>query len=392
MQAQRPSKSPLSRLWGIDPSVVYLNHGSFGACPLPVLEAQARWRERMERQLVRFLVRELEGLLDTARAEVGAFVGASADDLAFVTNATAGVNCVLQWLALKPGDEVLTTSQEYNACANALRAHAGRAGATVEVAQTPFPLASPDEVVEAILAKVTERTRLALVDHVTSPTGLVFPVERIVRELERRGVDTLVDGAHAPGMVDLNIEKIGAAYYTGNLHKWVCAPKGAAVLWVRKDRQAGVRPTSISHGANSPREDRSKFRLEFDWTGTCDPTAWLTAPEAIRFVGALAPGGWREVRERNRALALRGRAVVCDAMGVAAPAPEGMIGSLATIPLPDSERPASELKERLMEEWGIEIPIVSWPGAPKRQVRLSAQLYNHEAEYEHLARALRACV
>jgi len=389
------SGSALAAHWTIDPAVSYLNHGSFGATPRHVLEFQQSLRDRMERQGVRFFVRDLEGLLDSARAELGAFLGADADDLAFVSNATTGVNAVLRSLDFAPGDELLTTNQEYNACANALRYIAERSGATPVVAEIPFPIASPDQVVEAVLNSVTDRTRIALLDHVTSQTGLVFPIERLVRELEARGVDTLVDGAHSPGMVPVEIDRLGAAYYTGNLHKWVCAPKGAAFLHVRRDRQERIRPAIISHGANSPRTDRSRFRVEFDWMGTDDPTAWLAAPEAIRFMGSLLPGGWDEVRRRNRELCLAGRRVLCERLGVDIPAPEEMIGSIASIPLvdgADAPQPSAlfldPMQDVLLEEFGIEVPVIPWPAPPKRLLRISAQLYNEAAEYERLATAV----
>jgi isopenicillin-N epimerase len=388
-------RSEHRRHWLLDPTVSYLNHGSFGACPIPVLEHQRRLCERMERQPVQFLARELEPLLDDARAQLGAFVGAAAEDLVWVNNATTGVNAVLRSLDLRPEDELLTTDHEYNACRNALDVAAAQVGARVVVVRVPFPIASPDEVVERIVARVTPRTKLALLDHVTSQTGLVLPVGQLVAGLRARGVETLVDGAHAPGMLDLDLESIGAAYYTGNCHKWMCAPKGAAFLHVRRDLQPQVRPVVISHGANSPRTDRSRFLVEFDWVGTDDPTAVLCVPEAIRFMGSLLPGGWSELRQRNRKQVFEGRDALCRALGVDKPAPDDMIGALAAVPLPSGapEPPTSgpysdPLQELLLERCGIEVPVIPWPAPPDRLIRISAQLYNCLDEYELLAAAL----
>jgi len=384
----------LAGLWALDPKVVFLNHGSFGACPREVLAHQAALRSEMEAEPVRFLSRELDERLDAARAALAGFLGADADDLAFVTNATSGVNAVVRSLAFAAGDELLTTDHAYNACRNALDFAAARSGARVVVAAVPFPVASPDAVLEAVLARVTPRTRLALLDHVTSPTGLVWPIERLIAALAERDIDVLVDGAHAPGMVPLNLATLGATYYSGNCHKWLCAPKGSAFLWVRRDRQADVRPLTISHGANMPRPGRSRFRVEFDWTGTSDPTAWMTVPRAIAYVGALLPGGWPAVMARNRALALEARRRLCAAAGTPAPCPDDMIGSLASVILPDG--PAAEigwrrpdpLQRRLFEAWGIEVPVMSWPAPPRRLVRVSAQLYNSGEDSARLAGAL----
>jgi isopenicillin-N epimerase len=395
-----PSQADRVRpLWGLDPAITFLNHGSFGACPRAVLEAQTRLRARMESEPVRFFVRELESMLDAARAELGAFVGADPDDIAFVPNATTGVNTVLQGIDLRPGDELLTTDHEYNACRNALDAVAERASARVVVARVPYPLASPEEVTAALLEHAGPRTRIALVDHVTSQTGLVFPVAQIVAELGSRGIDTLVDGAHAPGMVPLDLQALGAAYYTGNCHKWICAPKGAAFLHVRRDRQAAIRPLVTSHGRNSPREDRSRFRLEFDWTGTGDPTAYLCVPEALRFMGALLPGGFPALMEHNRRTALAARARICEVLGCAPPAPDAMIGSLATVPLPDGDGapPSSPLyldalQDTLLERHGIEVPVIPWPAPPKRLLRISAQIYNDHSDYQRLGAALPSCL
>jgi len=374
-------------MWTLDPGVVFVNHGSFGACPKAVLDFQRALREELEREPVRFLARELSTRLDAARAALGAFVGADPDDLAFVTNATTGVNTVLRSLALEPGDELLVTDHAYNACRNAVNTVAAARGARAVVAHVPFPLAGDDAVVAAILAAVTPRTRLALLDHVTSPTAVVFPIAHLVQALAERGVETLVDGAHAPGMLPLEVGAVGAAYYTGNCHKWMCAPKGAAFLHVRRDRQADVRPLVISHGANSPRTDRSRFRLEFDWTGTHDPTPYLAVPEAIRVVGTALPGGWPAVMARNHVLALAARRRLGAAVGGALPCPDAMIGSLAAIPLPDG---TDDLQKALFDRFAVEVPVIGWPAAPRRWLRISAHIYNREEDYDRLAEALRA--
>jgi isopenicillin-N epimerase len=381
--------------WSLDPGVVFLNHGSFGACPTAVLEAQQRLRRQMEAEPVRFLSRELDDRLDAARAGVAAFLGAEADDLAFVPNATTGVNAVVRSLSIAAGDELLATDHTYNACRNALEFAAGRAGARVVIAPIPFPLDAAERVIESVLERVTPRTRLVLIDHVTSPTGLVLPIARLIKELSARGVETLVDGAHAPGMLPLELETLGAAYYSGNCHKWLCAPKGTGFLYVRRDRRSDVRPVTISHGANARRPDRSRFHLEFDWTGTSDPTGYLVVPDAIRFMGSLVPGGWPALMQRNRALALTARRILVKALGIAPPSPEDMIGTLVSLPLPDGPpsadvawRRPDPIQAALFERHGIEVPVMSWPVAPKRLVRVSAQLYNEAAHYERLAEAL----
>ena len=385
------------RLWLLDPKIDFLNHGSFGSCPRSVLDFQRRIRDRLERQPIQFFVRDLERMLDEARAGLAEFLGADAADVVFVPNATAGVNAVLRSLSLKRGDELLVTNHEYNACRNALDFVAKRSGSRVVVAEVPFPLDRPHQVIDAVLNRVTARTRLAFLDHVTSQTGLVLPIARLVQELAGCGVDTLVDGAHAPGMAALNLRKLGAAYYAGNCHKWVCAPKGAGFLYVRPDRQERIRPLSISHGANSPRADRSRFLIEFGWTGTWDPSACLAVPEALRFVGSLLPGGWPAVAGRNRRLTLAARKIICEALGIDRPCPDEMIGSLASIPLPDAtttEPPRSpfyrdSLQDALLAQYGVEVPVIPWPAPPKRLLRISAQLYNSLPQYEHLAGALK---
>lgn len=383
--------------FALDPAVTFLNHGSFGAAPRAVLAAQQRLRDRMEAQPVQFLVRDLEPLLDGARAAVGAFVDAPADDLVFVPNATHAVNAVLQSLTLSPGDEVVVTDHGYAACTNAARFAAERAGARVVTAAVPFPLRSPGAVLDAITRVLSPRTRLVLVDHVTSPTALVFPVEDIVHVCQRQGVDVLVDGAHAPGMIPLSLRALGAAFYAGNLHKWVCAPKGAGFLYVHPSQQHRVRPLVIGHGATTTRTDRSRLSIEFNWMGTADPTATLCVPDAIAFMGALLPGGWDALRAANRALALEARALLADALGIDAPAPDAMLGAMAALPLPADRFPPTRgcdptfddaLQQRLWEGHRIEVPVMPWGG--RALLRVSAQAYNHLGQYRRLADALAA--
>lgn len=391
---KRPDPSPLAAHWTLDPEVTFLNHGAFGACPREVLALQAELRARMERDPIDFLVRALEPLLDDARVSLAAFLRADPDDVAFVDNATAGVNTVVRSLELHPGDELLTTDHGYNACLNALDAVASRSGARVVIARVPFPMRGPEDVSAAVLSAVTPRTRLVLLDHVTSATGVVFPVEALVPALQARGIDVLVDGAHAPGMVPVDLRALGAAYYTGNCHKWLCAPKGAGFLHVRQDRQAGIRPLVISHGANSNRTDRSRFRLEFDWTGTRDPSALLCVARAIALVGGMVPGGWDEARLRNHALACRARTLICEAFGVAPPCPESMLGSLAAVELPrhprwpPGPRDGDPLQDSLFARYRIEVPIYGWPAPDRRWIRVSPHLHNSEAQYLFLAEAL----
>jgi isopenicillin-N epimerase len=400
-------RTPHGRHWGLDPAFDHLNHGSFGATPTVVLAAQRAWIDRSEADLTRFVALDMEPALDAGRQALATFVGADPDDLAFVSNATTGVNTVLRSLepTLRAGDELLTTDHAYNAVKTAMEAVAERTGARIVIAAVPFPAEGPAAVTAAVLERVGPRTRLAVLDHITSATALIFPIVELVAELARRGVDTLVDGAHAPGQVDLDLSGLGAAYYTGNLHKWVCAPKGAAFLHVRRDRQTRVRPLSISHGANSPRTDRSRFRLEFDWTGTADVSAWLVVPDAIRFGAELLPGGWAALRERNHGLCLRARDLLCEALRTPPPAPDTMIGCMASVGLPSETDPAQvqgvalygdPVHDALLAD-GMQVMITPWPQRPdggpwRRLVRISVAAYNELPQYERLARAVHGLV
>ena len=393
--SSRPCRySRFRKLWGLKPRSVFLNHGSFGACPTAILNLQMALRKQMEAEPVQFLWRNYDERLDAARTTVAGFVEAEPQDLVFVTNSTTAVNAVLDSVELRPGDEILTTDHNYNACHNVLLETARRTGAKVIVAQVPFPIASAKQAGEAVLAAVTKCTRLVFIDHVTSSTALVFPVKRLVRELERRGVDTLVDGAHAPGMVALDLKKMSPAYYAANLHKWVCAPKGAAFLWARPDKQSNLQPAVISHGNNTPRPGYSSFQDRFDWAGTADPTAWFCAGHAIEWLDRLRPGGWRGIRQTNRAVALQARRLLCERLGVVAPSPESMIASMATLPLPHpfQDRPKQSKIDpeqlTLYDDFGIEVPLFRIGKPERRYFRISAHVYNSLSEYQYLGQAL----
>jgi len=391
---QRPTRSDLAVHWGLDPNTVFLNHGSFGATPLAVREEQRRWQDRMEFEPVAFL--DGEGLEQTARTRqaLAEMLLCDGNDLALVDNATTGVNTVLRSLEFNAGDELLVPDHAYQACRNALDFVAERWGAKVVTVHIPFPVSGPDAVVEAIMNAVTPRTVLAMIDTVTSPTGLRMPFETLVDRLERRGVAVLLDAAHGIGMVPLNLDELGASYTTSNCHKWLCAPKGTAFLHVRRDKQKAIHPLTISHGMSFPLGETTRFRHEFDWTGTRDLSAHCSIPTTIEHVGGLVEGGWPAIIHRNHDLVIRGRNLLCEALSLEPPCPDEMVACIATLVLPFDENEVINVHEQdplsrvLKETYGIQIPVWTWASPRGRYFRISAQLYNTEDEYRYLAWAL----
>ena len=375
--------------------MVHLNHGSFGACPIRILEEQHELRQKMESNTLRFFEETLPELLERSREVLGTFLGAPASDLVFVDNATTGVSTVLSNIDLVEGDRILVTDHGYNACANAARYFAGRAGSDVDLINIPFPNTDSNDCVARILEACTARTKILLVDHVTSATGLIMPLERIITAIRELGIKVLVDGAHAPGMLPLRLADLGADYYTGNCHKWMCAPKGTAFLYVRPENQSKFHPLTISHGMNKPIRDSSRFRLEFDWTGTQDMTGFCTLPSLIDHMGGISELGWAGIAERNHVLVLQARDLICKSLDLETPCSVDMIGSLATICLPGLEnitgkgyQPVDPLKEILRQQHGIEVSLSVWPSPAGRYLRVSAQLYNSLQDYERLINAL----
>ena len=370
-----PTAAELRREFLLDPEVAFLNHGSFGACPRPVFERyQARQRE-LELEPIDFLDRRAPDLLAAARGALADYLGCAAKDVAFVENATTGVNLAARSLDLGPDDEVLATDLEYGACDLAWQWVCRRAGARYVRAGIPLPLDDPLTLVEALFAAASDRTRVLYVSHVTSETGLVLPLEAILARARELGLVTVVDGAHAPAQVPLNLARLGADFYAGNAHKWLCAPKGAGFLHVRPEHQERVEGAVVSWGYRPG----GTFVERIERQGTRDPAAWLAVPEAIRFQ---AERDWDGVRERCRRVALDARRELCDLLGTEPLAPEAMVVQLATVRLP---HPAGDLAERLFARHRVEIPV----GGPENDLlRLSVAAYTTPEEIDRLLAAL----
>jgi isopenicillin-N epimerase len=369
----RARAAPLAA-FALDPDVVHLNHGSFGACPRVVLDAQRAWRDRIEAATMRFFVLEWQDAIDVARAHLGDFLGADQAGLVFSPNATTGIATALDGL-VPAGADIVTTDHAYAACRNALDRVAAARGARVVTAHVDFPVRDPGQAVAAVLEAVTPATRVVLVDHVTSPTGIILDVAAIVRELAPRGIDVIVDGAHAPGMLPLEIDALaGVAAYAGNLHKWVCAPKGSGFLWVREDRRGAVRPLVTSHGASLPADHPDRFYLEHDWTGTHDPSGYLSIPTAIDEVARLG-GGWNAVRAHAHTQVLLMREVINGVLGGTPAAPDAMIGTMASIPIALPAGTSPRAFERRLLEHGWEASIVEWSRLQGVYLRVSAHVY-----------------
>ena len=369
-----PSAAELRREYLLDPEIAFLNHGSFGACPRQVFERYQAWQRELEQEPVDFLDRRLPNLLDVARAALADYVGCSAEDLAFVQNATTGVNLAARSLDLRPGDEVLATDLEYGACDLAWEWVCDRAGARYVQAPIPLPLREPSELVDALFAAATERTRVVYVSHVTSGTGLVLPVEEIVGRARGLGLVTIVDGAHAPAQVPVDLAALGADFYSGNCHKWLGAPKGAGFLQVQPEHQEGVDAAIVSWGYSHG----NAFSERIEKQGTRDPAAWLTVPDAIDFQRTR---DWDDVRDRCRRLGREARRELCDLLGPEPLAPDEMIAQMAAVRLP---RPAPNLSERLFSRHRVEIPVTR----DDTLLRLSVAAYTTREEIDRLLAAL----
>lgn len=363
--------------------MTYLNHGAFGATPRALLKVQTAIRDRAERQPLRFYVDETPPLLRFAAESVASLLGARGEDVALVENTTVGVNGVLRSLPLAPGDRVVTSDHVYPAVLNTLRRVCAARGAHLDLAALPIPLSGPDAVVDAFAEALTPATRLVVADHIASASGLIFPVERIVALARERGIPVLVDGAHAPGMLPLDLPAIGADWYVGNCHKWLCAPKGAALLWANPERPDSKR---ISHPVTS-NLDGQGFPAEFDWTGTRDLSAWLTLPATVAFHRWLGPDA---ARAWSHDVAIACAEAVADATGGELIAPPSMMGSLAAVRLPGfsglDQSLGDRLRKRLWEHERVEVFCPALHG--HLLVRVSGMVYVEPSAAERLAEVL----
>jgi isopenicillin-N epimerase len=373
----------------LDSQVTFLNHGSFGACPAEVFADYQHWQRELERNPVAFLGRRSGELLGQARARLASYLGARADDLVFVANATTGVNIVARSLALQPGDEVLATDHEYGACDATWQHLCTRAGATYRRVALPLPF-DPAAFASAVMAAVTPRTRLIFTSHITSTTALIFPINELCAQARAAGIATLIDGAHAPGHIDVNLDALGADFYTGNCHKWLCAPKGSAFLHVRPEHQAAVHATVVSWGYVAEASGHTGFdaytghtalERRLQWQGTRDIAAYLAVPAAIAFQ---ARHDWPAQRARGHAMALSLRDRVAARNGLRPVAPDASYGQMVTMPV-RCEDPEG-LRRWLFDERRIEVPVTQHAG--QVFVRVSVQAYNTEADLATLDNAL----
>ncbi|MCI0575814.1 MAG: aminotransferase class V-fold PLP-dependent enzyme [Chloroflexi bacterium] len=375
----------LKELFLLDPSVVFLNHGSFGAMPRPVLEAYQEWQRRLERQPVQFVAVELGGHLQAARQALGDYLNVAGDDLAYVPNPTFGVNVVARSLSLGPGDEVLGTNHEYGACGNTWRFLSQKRGFTYIQQPIPLPVTSPEEIVEQFWQGVTPRTKVIFLSHITSATALRLPAEAICARARAAGILTLVDGAHAPGQIALDLAAVGADFYVGAAHKWLCSPKGSAFLYTRPERQALIEPLVVGWGwgENHTLQFGSDYLDYLQWLGTIDPAAYLSVPAAIHFQ---AEHDWPAVRQRCHELVRQALHRICDLTGLAPLYPDaGFYHQMAIAPLAKIEDlPA--FKARLYQEYRIEIPCIAWED--HQFIRVCIQAYNSQSDVDTLLTAL----
>ena len=363
--------------------IVFLNHGSFGACPRPVFEEYQRWQRELESDPVDFIGRRTQDLMLESKQELAAYLNAPVEQMVFVPNATYGINVVARSLDLQPGDEILTTNHEYGAVNNTWHFNFDKRGVKYINHPIPLPVTTPEEFVDRLWEGVTPRTKVITFSHITSPTALIFPAELICQRARAEGILTVIDGAHAPGQINIDLTAMGVDYYTGNCHKWLCSPKGAAFLYAAPGRDEMLEPLVVSHGWARPHDEQSKFLDNFNWTGTMDPSAYISVGAAVRFQ---RENNWSAVRAACHQLASQTRDRINEMTGLAPISPDSTEWFsqmfIARLPWESWER----IREHMWPEFKIEIPVLSWN--EQAFVRVSVQAYNTPEHMERLLGAI----
>lgn len=388
-----PNPSPLSTEWSLDSELVFLNHGSFGATPNYVLDRQRDYIRSLESSPVEFSVRTMYPLYYEAKKSLAEFVGTSENNIYFVPNTTIGVNHVLHNIRDEKKNW-LATNHNYGACIHAIEKIAGLKNCQVIKAEIPYPIDSKSTILEHIENAILPNTTLALIDFISSATAIIFPIREIIQLLHSKNIKVIIDAAHAPGMVDFNLDDLDADYFIANCHKWICSPKGSAFVYVNPKHQTDFKPVFYSFYNDWDTDNSRHWSNQFIWEGTKDYSAYFAVKDSLEFMPSLMEGGWNSIKKHNRDLALKGAKYIADKLEVSLPAPDFMLGSIINIPLPDDRIPSikfnyfSSIKNELFDKYKIEVPTMFFPQAPQQYVRISAQLYNSMEQYEYLADSL----
>lgn len=384
-------------LWNLDKSMVFLNHGSFGACPKYLLEKQNHYRLQMESQPLKFFIRDADELLYNSKKRLGDFLGANPENMAFADNATTAVNIVMKSFPFKECDRILITNQIYPACRNTVYKIAKEKKLFIDEVIIPRIIKSAEEITEEILKFVKPDTVFSLIDHISSLPGVIFPVKQIISQLEEKGIAVMIDGAHAPGMIPLSLDELNPQFYTGNCHKWMCTPKGSAFLYVRKDMQEMIEPIVTSRRYGEINTNLTEFQYNFSWQGTKDISSYLTIADSIDYFENIFPGGWENVMKTNHDLVFKAGKKICEEFDIEQSYPESMIGAIFGIPffeesyMPiDKINQRSYLQEQLFHESRVEVMISFYPVAPQRILRISSQIYNTYEQYLYLIECLKS--
>jgi isopenicillin-N epimerase len=391
--ANIPEPCLLFNKWSLNPNIVHLNHGSFGGTPQFIIDKQKGYIDQLESEPVDFSVRRWYPIYYENKKAIADFIGTSEHNIYLVPNTTIGINHILH-NQKDTNKQWLTTNHAYGACVHAFHKIGEARDNEIIKVQIPYPLYSEEEILEQIENNLSPKTSLALIDYITSATAIIFPIKKIIDLLHSKGVKVIVDAAHAPGMVDFNLDELDADYFVANCHKWICSPKGSAFVYVNPKLQKDYKPVYYSFYNDWNADEAAHWSNQFIWEGTKDYSAYLCIKDALEYLPSLIEGDWNDIKKHNRNLAIQGAKIIANKLGVELPVPESMLGSIVNIPLWDDKIPQkffnyyTEVKNILYDQYKIEVPCILFPQAPKQYVRVSAQLYNSIEEYEYLGDCL----